>query len=462
MSDLGGWCVERGIRAPGARARGGGGGPGGAGAGAGGLAWELLEAPPRTPQDWERLGPLLVALAAGSSARDPTPALAVASALDQALRVRDPEGCSVQREESTSVQLAALALLEALATNSMAFRRGCGIGSGSATECLAAAVHSAAEAATGLSGLPRKGRGLFSKKKSQSVPGGSGRVPQGARLVLQSFQARALQASSRGAADPFYEAFVTARPTARAWAVAAGAAVPEEETPSPFRERQSPSSPTSSLGGNLRGRQESCPRIPAGDALPAGTPDLTPFGVSAPAPRGSEGREGHPEVGKGLLGKDRAFTGRTRSQNPSSSGEDGGGTDRGKRARHRGPPLAEATPSAPSHSKRSSSEEPGEVDALCGYLRALSSGGGSPRPVTRSKLSGAAGDSSAARLRLLLAERESIRGALGRLEGVLHALRSIESRAGAAKWAASVGEQTLRDAPSPRRGALAAACLKSI
>ena len=51
---------------------------------------------------------------------------------------------------------------------------------------------------------------------------------------------------------------------------------------------------------------------------------------------------------------------------------------------------------------------------------------------------------------------------MGRLEGVLHALRSIESRAGAAKWAASAGALSLRDEPSPRRGALAAACLKSI
>ena len=154
---------------------------------------------------------------------------------------------------------------------------------------------------------------------------------------------------------------------------------------------------------------------------------------------------------------------------PFSSGEDEGGAYRGKRARLRGSPQAE-TPSrrpptacpAPSAPSRSSSEEPGEVDALCGYLRALSTGGSSPRPVARSRLTGAAGDSSAARLRLLLAERESIRGALGRLEGVLQALRSIESRAGAAKCAASVAEQTLRDTPSPRRSALAAACLKSI
>merc|ERR1711938_322033 len=107
MSDLGGWCAERGIRAPGAgSARGGGGGGGPGGAGAGGLARKFLEAPPRTPQDWERLGPLLAALAAGSSARDPAPALAVASALNEALRARDPEGYSVQREEGASAQLA--------------------------------------------------------------------------------------------------------------------------------------------------------------------------------------------------------------------------------------------------------------------------------------------------------------------------------------------------------------------
>lgn len=329
--------------------------------------------------------------------------------------------------DHASARLAALALLEALATNSAAFRRGCGAGSGSASACLARAVFSAAEAARGPpdEGSPRRGRGRrpFSKKRSQSMRGGkhggSGRVPRAARLVLQSFQARALQATSRGAAEPFYEAFVAARPTARAWAAAAGASVPEEEAPAPRPER-------AALGGPANSLEGWAPSPPPGPSAPVSGGD-------------AEDGEGCPEEVAGLPGGVRAQTGRTGAAKTLASEE--GDTE------------------APS---RSSSEEPGEVEALCGYLRALSTGGGSPRAAARWKLAGAAGGSSAARLRKLLAERESIRGALGRLEGVLHALRSIESRAGAAKWAASAGALSLRDEPSPRRGALAAACLKSI
>lgn len=371
------WCAERGIRALAPAAEGGPGA--GTGSRAGALTQELLVAPPRAAEEWGRLGPLLGELAGEGGASN---AHAVAAVLEGALRGERVEPAQ---------QLAALAILEALATNSAAFRHGCGTGSGSATERLSAAVREVAEASIS----PRqssKARKIFARKKPapQEV---FGRRSQSAHLVLQSFEARALQAHTRGTAAPFYEAFSQARPTARAWAAATAAT-------------ESPEVSVRHAG------------------------------------KGSAGVLGRTECRGG--------------EAPKSDGiEDGGATSKGEAAEAEGHAPANLSPAG-----GDTVVPAGEVDALCRYLQALG-GEASRRPAPGL---GAFRDESdrAGRLKQLISERQRIRGALERLSGVLDALQSIESRAGAVRWAAAAGAQILRGTPSPRRDALAAACLENI
>ena len=286
----------------------------------------------------------------------------------------------------------------------------------------------------------------FSRKEAD--PGGGARGSQGALIVLQSFQARALQAHSRGATEPFYEAFVAARPTARAWAMSAAEASQELSAlafPTVTHQVSAQDKPDISIRKNGSGIVPVAPGSPVDEAAKVALENS----VGRVERRDGElcGR-GYPEGGPRASGSmDRPKTPRE----PKGEVEE---LQRGKQPRIRDSLTEDTAPS----SSCSSVEGPGEVDALCYYLQTLNAWGRtrtSPRPSV-------ARDDPGVRLRQLLTERESIRGALGRLGGMLEALRSIESRARAAKWAASVGAQSLSSAPSPRRGALATACLGKI
>ena len=426
-------------------------------------------APPRDAGEWGRLGPLLGELAGGDPAAN---AHAVAAVLEGALRGAGGEPAQ---------QLAALAVLEALATNSSAFRHGCGTGPGSVTERLADAVREVAE--TPLS--PRqssKARKIFARKKPapQEV---SGRRSQSAKLVLQSFEARALQAHTRGTAAPFYEAFAQARPTARSWAAAAAASAAATPAPDPVSTPQAPlqvtprmlpPSPEASKHGEASARkpEKGCADVlgrkesregARSDRKGPGEPPGVPLAATA-SPRVRRG--GYSSKAEAPAGKRARLVGsprfsaeavhEERSEAPKTEGiEDGGGTSERETAEAEGHAPANLSPAG------AESVAPGEdLDALCRYLQALGGEAGrQPAPG-----SGAFRDNSdrAGRLKQLISERQRIRGALERLSGVLEALQSIESRARAARWAAAAGAQILSGTPSPRRGALAAACLENI
>ena len=455
-ADLDGWCAERGIRALAPAAEGGPGA--GTGGRAGTLTQELLVAPPRAAEEWGRLGPLLGELAGGDPASN---AHAVAAVLEGALRGERVEPAQ---------QLAALAILEALATNSAAFRHGCGTGPGSATERLSAAVREVAEASIS----PRqssKARKIFARKKPAPQEF-FGRRSRSAHVVLQSFEARALQAHTRGTAAPFYEAFAQARPTARAWAAATAAAEsPEASVHHTGKGSADVLGRTECRAGEESGRKGRGKSSGAQQTATA-SPRMRQGGYpsNAESPAGKRPRlAGSPRFSAKAIHKER-------SEAPKSDGiEDGGATSEGETAEAEGHAPANLCPAG-----GDTVVPAGEVDALCRYLQALG-GEASRRPAQG--LGGFRDESDrAGRLKQLISERQRIRGALERLNGVLEALQSIESRAGAARWAAAAGAQiltgtssprrgalasgagtqSLRGTPSPRRGTLAAACLENI